>query len=292
MRVAKRALVAGLGAALALSACSAKTNRLTWGDGASPSVHATSSARASGEPSPHGSPATGTSGASSPSGTHQAAAYKDEGNVGDMARAYLRSSPARRLVVEVDYVKNERPDQGALDHLAAILRRECDKPGGVSVDLGDQIPAQHDAYTIDQIAAIERRYRSTHSDGDTASMWLLYLNGSFAEGEGALGIAYEGSAAAIFRDQIDSATTAIVTAGAIERSVVTHEAGHLLGMTNFGYRSRYDHEDAEHPHHSNSKDSVMYYAVEDVSITALLSGGPPDDFDQYDRADLASLRDT
>jgi hypothetical protein len=34
----------------------------------------------------------------------------------------------------------------------------------------------------------------------------------------------------------------------------------------------------------------MYWAIEDMSIATILSGGPPDDFDQYDRADLASLR--
>jgi hypothetical protein len=124
----------------------------------------------------------------------------------------------------------------------------------------------------------------------TATLWLVYLNGQLSGGDSVLGLAYEASAAAIFPDQINQATTAIVNEAAIERSVLVHETGHLLGLVNIVGHSAYDHEDPDHPKHSKYDTSVMYWVVDDVSIASLLSGGPPDDYDQYDRADLAALR--
>jgi hypothetical protein len=36
----------------------------------------------------------------------------------------------------------------------------------------------------------------------------------------------------------------------------------------------------------------MYWSVEDISIRNVLRGGPPPDFDDADRADLAMLRES
>jgi hypothetical protein len=207
-----------------------------------------------------------------------------------MARSYLRASPASRLVVEVDWVAGREPGATALDHLRRVLADVCDKPGGVIVERGGEIASARSSYGRSDITSLERANRSRRSAGDTATMWVVYLNGSFADDEGALGVAYEASGAAIFRDRIDDATTAIVNAGRIESAVLTHEAGHLLALVNIGYRSRVNHEDPEHPHHSRNRDSVMYWAVEDVSLRTLLAGGPPREFDQDDRADLEALK--
>ena len=116
------------------------------------------------------------------------------------------------------------------------------------------------------------------------------MNGDYAGGSGTLGLAFTATAFALFEDQIQQAANVFVSADSIERSVITHEMGHLLGLVNIGYRSHYDHEDPQHPHHSKYQTSVMYWAVEDTSIATILRGGPPDDFDRYDRADLALLR--
>ncbi len=121
-------------------------------------------------------------------------------------------------------------------------------------------------------------------------MWVCYVGGSYADSDTALAVSFSASSFAIFRDRIDDATTALILAAEVERSVLVHEAGHLLALVNIGYRSRFDHEDPAHPHHSNNTASVMYWAVEDVSVRNLLRGGPPDDFDEADRADLAMLR--
>ncbi len=206
-----------------------------------------------------------------------------------MARAYLSSSRARKLIVEIDYVAGSAPSQSAIDHLRSVLRDVCSKPDGVEVRRDDQIPAGDGSYSFEEIGRLEARHRDVHSSGSTASMWIVYLDGSLEDEQGTLGVAFQASGAAIFPEGIDTAATAVVAAGSIERAVITHEAGHLLGLINLVEPSRYDHEDPKHPKHSKYDDSVMYWAIEDVSIAALLTGGPPATFDQYDRADLKAL---
>lgn len=237
------------------------------------------------------SPGKTTSGSAKPGASSPGSVvYQDFGEVGSMARTYLRLSPARRLVVEVAWVVGNEPNQRALDHVSRILEDVTDKPGGVSVIRGRSFASSKSAYTAADIRSIESQNRGRFSGGDTVTMWIVYLNGSYAEQGGALGLAYGATSAAIFREQLDKATTAIVTEAAIERAVVTHEVGHLLALVNLGYRSPRDHEDPQHRGHSRNDDSVMFWAVEDVSLKNILAGGPPDDFDADDRADLEMLK--
>jgi hypothetical protein len=241
-------------------------------------------------PAGPGSIGHGTPGQTNPGTVPSGSAYADDAGVGAMARTYLRRSPATSMIVEIDWVKGRSPSQTSLDHLAAVLRRELDKPGGVTVERGNEISAGKSQWSLADLAALERANRSRHSGSGRATMWMGFVDGTFAPNENALAVAFSASATAIFRDRIDAATSSLVLEPEIERSVVVHEAGHLLALVNIGYRSTYAHEDPQHPNHSNNPESVMYWAVEDISVRNLLRGGPPDDFDQADRADLAMLR--
>jgi hypothetical protein len=207
-----------------------------------------------------------------------------------MARVLLRAAPARRLIIEIAYVSGRKPTQQALDHLTAILRRESMKPDGITVVAGAQLPGSTTSYSLADIVGLESKYRHVHSSGSVATIWIAALNGDYAQASGTLGLAFRATAEVLFEDQIQQAANLFVSADAIERSVITHETGHLLALINIGYHSAYAHEDPRHPHHSRYQSSVMYWAIEDTSISTILSGGPPDDFDQYDRADLALLR--
>lgn len=238
-------------------------------------------------------PSTAPPGGSVPASANPTAskpAYEDFGPVGGMARAYLRATPARRLVVEVAWVAGFEPNGGTLAHLEATLRDVADKPEGVSVVRGTSFSSSAETYSVADIRNLEARYRGRFSGGDTATMWIVYLNGRLAEQEGALGVAYGATSAAVFRERLNDATTAIINEAAIERAVASHEMGHLLGLVNIGYRSRRNHEDAAHPNHSSNQESVMYWAIEDVSVRNVLGGGPPDRFDADDRADLEQLK--
>jgi hypothetical protein len=244
-----------------------------------------------GSPAPgpgKGAPAPGsTSGGSAPA---PSMSYPELAAVGAMAKTYLQASPASALVVEVDWMSGRKPSSSALAHLESILKRELAKPGGIDVRLGAEMATTDTSWTVDDLVAAERAFRAEHSGGSRVTMWIAYLGGSLAESDSALGAAFAASAAVLFPDRIGQATSALISASEIERSVLTHEVGHLLGLVNIGYQSRFNHEDPTHPKHSSNRDSVMYWAVEDISLRNLLTGGPPADFDEADRADLAMLR--
>ena len=98
---------------------------------------------------------------------------------------------------------------------------------------------------------------------------------------------------AIFGDSVEEAKGPIFgrpSAEEVEKSVIVHEIGHLLGLVNIVYESLYDHEDADHPNHSNNEDSVMYWAIESTSIGSIISGELPDEFDEWDLQDMNDMK--
>ena len=106
-------------------------------------------------------------------------------------------------------------------------------------------------------------------------------------------MAVDASTVALFKDSIDDAENIFrrPSAEKIENSVLVHEAGHLLGLVNLVYTSPADHEDSDHPGHSNNEDSVMYWAIESASISNFFDNELPTEFDSDDIADLEGLYD-
>ena len=108
-----------------------------------------------------------------------------------------------------------------------------------------------------------------------------------------LGVAVDASTVALFSDSIEEADGPFGRPSVedVENSVLVHEVGHLLGLVNLVYESPVDHEDPDHPGHSNNDDSVMYWAIESVDVGNFIFGSLPNDFDNDDRNDLAGLAD-
>ena len=67
-----------------------------------------------------------------------------------------------------------------------------------------------------------------------------------------------------------------------------HELGHVLGLVGLAINA--ERQDPDHKGHSQSDDSVMFWAVESSLIGQVLGGSPPRDFDQQDLDDLAAIR--
>lgn len=214
----------------------------------------------------------------------------DGGDPGSNAAAFLRAE-IPRLVVEIDAVDGKGPRPETLDLLRSRLAAVVDKPGGIRFLPVEAIPAHGGAWTLDDLRAAERAHRDSHNSTSAASLYLLFVDGTPPK-DGAIGIAFSGSSAAIFSDQVADAATLLVSAAAIERADTVHEVGHLLSLVNLGYRSSRDHEDPGHRGHSDNPRSVMYWAVDNVGVASLLGGRtePPTAFDADDLADLAAIR--
>ncbi len=140
------------------------------------------------------------------------------------------------------------------------------------------------------VAALEKKYRKEKSDptGPKAALHMLYLNGRLDGDQ--LGVAYYATSVVIMQEFVRDLANPTVSAATIEKAVVVHEVGHMLGLVNIGYTSPRDHEDPEHKGHSKNRGSVMYWAVDTIDVLTILGGGPPDRFDTDDLADLADRR--
>lgn len=211
-------------------------------------------------------------------------ALDDLGSVGSAARSILRKDPFTEIVLEIAFVAGREPSPGAISHLTNVLAAVT----GKSITAQErEISGRGGAYSAADIRELSKN-RSTRSRAPTVAIWIAYLDGKLTDNSDALGAAVAATVAVIFPDQIDT-ISALVQPGAVERAALAHEVGHLLALVNIGYQSKSDHEDPEHPNHSSNRSSVMYWAVESLSVANIFAGGPPDDFDEADREDLQML---
>jgi hypothetical protein len=167
--------------------------------------------------------------------------------------------------------------------LAQILHDQSGKT--VAVHGPKQLDDSNQIHNADEI----RRLADTQGEpdgADVAVLHLLYLAGRFDQ-DGVLGVTVRADTIAVFSDAIAAATSPLVGAARIERAVVTHELGHVLGLVDLFLDDHRD--DVDHPGHSTNRNSVMYWAVESNVVAQLFGGPPPVDFDSADLADLRSI---
>jgi hypothetical protein len=264
---------------------------------AAPAADASSPARtpSGGAPASADSSSAGASASANPStastngGGSGTPALDGKVGVGQFAPALLRPDRSSRVVVEVRSQAGASLRQASLDHLKNVLAQVSGKPvalqGGPAVAGGardwtaDDLRAEADAPgTLPQGAG----------DGTSAVVHLLVVHGSLGGDTSVLGVSVRGDVTAIFIDQVEASGSVVTGSAGIESAVVTHEAGHLLGLVDLYLHT--GRQDPDHPGHSTNKGSVMYWAVESSLVGDLLTGGPPQDFDQADLADLASIR--
>lgn len=206
------------------------------------------------------------------------------GPVGSAARQILQPEPFTEIVIEIAFVEGREPNSATLAHLQDEIGRGAQKT--VTIDT-HEIPGGKGLYSSDDIRNLSQS-RRTETAAPKASVFLAFLDGRFAENDQALGVAVAATVAAVFPDRIGSLSQ-LLQPGGVERAVAVHEVGHILALVNLGYESASDREDPEHPNHSSNKSSVMYWAVETLSVADVFRAGPPDRFDEADIADLRLL---
>jgi hypothetical protein len=206
------------------------------------------------------------------------------GPPGSAAAFYLRAAPATSIVLEVSAETGAEPSAGTVDHVRATLAEVSGKP--VTVGGGGALPSREE-WTADELRDAADA-ASSASQGERAVLRLLFVHGRYAEAENVLGVAVRADVAAIFSDAVEDSASPLIGPGAIEAAVTTHEVGHLLGLVDLHLKT--GRADPDHPGHSANQGSVMYWAVESTLVTDLLTGGPPREFDDADRADLAAIR--
>ncbi len=217
----------------------------------------------------------------------------NRGIPGGLTLACLDDSVYTSMVVEVDYHPGYKPETSSTDLLQERLASVCDKPQGVEIQLTETTFTNEEIWTASDVRADGWDEKSHDPRDDSVLYWQVIFPAGVYEDSSVLGVAVDASTVALFKDSIDDAENIFQRPSAekIENSVLVHEFGHLLGLVNLVYTSPADHEDSEHPGHSNNEDSVMYWAIESASISNFFSNDLPTEFDIDDKQDLIGLAD-
>ena len=215
-----------------------------------------------------------------------------KGIPGGLTLACLSSAKYTSMVIEIDYESGYMPEQSSIDLLKTRLQEVCNKPNGIEVLLTETDFEQSSSWTAEDVRDKAWQHKSTDPQTDSTLYWqALFPAGGYSNND-VLGVAVDASTVAIFKDAVEEAEGPFFSrpsAEEIENSVLVHEYGHLLGLVNLVYKSPVDHEDEDHPGHSNNEDSVMYWAVESADLSNIITGQLPDEFDNDDLNDLAGM---
>jgi hypothetical protein len=124
------------------------------------------------------------------------------------------------------------------------------------------------SHSTGDLGALEDAHRDTYSDlgAKSAAMYVLYVKGQSdldsAQGV-VIGLAYRGGSVALFLDNAETLGNVLFSPEDYEAYTLVHEAGHLLGLVNWGLPMVTPHEDEGHPGHDVDPGCVMFWAVND-----------------------------
>lgn len=211
---------------------------------------------------------------------------------GGLALACLRDDAYREMVIEIDHAPGYNPESSTVSLLKQRLGQVCDKPDGIRIELNEIEFAESSTWTAEKVREVGHETMDAAPQTSVLRWHVIMPQGKYSD-ESVLGVAVDASTIALFPDSINDATSIFnprISAEDIENSVMVHEFGHLLGLVNLVYTSPANHEDSEHPGHSNNEDSVMYWAIESLTVDAWLNGDLPTDFDQDDLDDLEGMK--
>ncbi|MFV8370760.1 membrane metalloprotease [Flavobacterium sp. LB2R40] len=211
---------------------------------------------------------------------------------GSSSNDLLSDRKFKSMVVEVVYVVGFEPSNTAINNFVAFLEARTYKPNGISVIKRSIPPPGNSPYTDQEIVAIEDANRTKYNTSDQIAVWAFFADGKSSKDTDTgviLGTAYRNTSFVIFEQTIQGLSDSPFepNRSLLETTVITHEFGHILGLTNFGAPLQSNHEDAAHPKHCNIKTCLMYWSSETGSgIENMVSGGTAPQLDAQCIADL------
>jgi len=204
---------------------------------------------------------------------------------------------ARRILVEIDWLPGSRPSPRSVEGAQRFLERYAQPQDGVRVVLHESIrrlPGGRPAtagqvISDDQAFALHRGHRNLVPEAGAEHLYLLFVPRRFDREEAryTLGVAFPGAGFAVIgHDTVHARSFLAIWGAEIERFVVQHELGHLLGLVR-----RDDHEVDGHCTHTGC---LMYPRV-DARVALrhwwrAFIGRLPRDLDRDCRRDLDQRR--
>jgi len=210
---------------------------------------------------------------------------------GSSANDLLSDKKFKSMVIEVVYVAGFEPSSTAITNFVNFLTARTYKPNGISV-IKRSIPSPGSSpYSNEEIVSIEDANRTKYNTADQIAVWAFFADGKSSQDTDAsviLGTAYRNTSFVIYEQTIQSLSDSPFkpNRGLLETTVITHEFGHILGLTNLGTTLQSNHEDAAHPKHCIEKTCLMFWSAETGGIGNMVSGGSAPQLDSQCIADL------
>jgi predicted Zn-dependent protease/preprotein translocase subunit SecG len=211
---------------------------------------------------------------------------------GSSANDLLSDATFKSMVVEIVYVEGFEPTAIAVNDFVSFLNARTNKSQGISVVKRAIASPGKSIYSINDITAIEDANRTKYNTGNQIAVWVLFIDGASSSDSGnnfVIGTAYRNTSIVIFEKTVQSLTNTPFkpNRSLVESTVVSHEFGHILGLTNLGTTMQTDHEDKEHPKHCTEKTCLMFWQTESSSgMMNMISGGSAPKLDAQCLADL------
>ncbi|WP_016989098.1 membrane metalloprotease [Flavobacterium sp. ACAM 123] len=211
---------------------------------------------------------------------------------GSSSHDLLSADTYKSMVIEVVYVEGYEPSATAINNFTSFLNARSNKPGGITVVKRSIASPGKATFTNKEIVAIEDANRTKYNSANQIAVWALFIDGASASDSGnsyVLGTAYRNTSFVIYEKTIHGLSDSPFepNRSLFETTTITHEFGHILGLTNLGAPLQSNHEDAEHEKHCNVKSCLMYWSAESGSgVANMVSGGSAPKLDAQCLADL------
>ena len=211
---------------------------------------------------------------------------------GSSSRDLLSGDTYKSIVIELVYVQGFEPSATAISNFTSFLNARTNKSGGITVVKRAIASPGKATFTNQEIVAIEDANRTKYNTANQIAVWALFIDGASASDSGnsfVLGTAYRNTSFVIYEKTIQGLSDSPFepNRSLFETTVITHEFGHILGLTNLGAPLQSEHEDTAHAKHCNVESCLMYWSAESGSgVATMLSGGSAPQLDAQCLADL------
>lgn len=211
---------------------------------------------------------------------------------GSSSNDLLSNKKFTSMVIELVYVDGFEPSAAAVNNLVSFLQARTYKPNGITIQKR-AIPSPGKAtFTIEEIATIEDANRTKYNTSNQIAVWVFFVDGKSVIDTSTsviLGMAYRNTSLVIYEQTLQKLSDSPLepNRSLLETTVINHELGHILGLTNLGATLQSAHEDTSHPKHCNVSSCLMYWAAETGhGISNMASGGTAVQLDAQCLADL------
>jgi len=211
---------------------------------------------------------------------------------GSSSNDLLSDKKFKSMVIEVVYVTGFEPSNAAINNFVSFLTARTYKPNGISVIKRSIPPPGNSPYTNEEIVSIEDANRTKYNTFDQIAVWAFFVDGKSSKDTDTsviLGTAYRNTSFVIYEQTIQNLSNGPFgpNRSLLETTVINHEFGHILGLTNLGTALQSNHEDAAHPKHCIEKTCLMFWSAETGGgISNMVASGAAPQLDAQCIADL------